>query len=346
MRYHSLSDRDNYLRALEFRHPEWIPITFDLLPAVWMRHGESLRQLALRHPEVFASPNAQDYASEDLEPFAHPDQTFVDDWGCVWHNAQAGILGQVVQHPLQDWKELRGFRAPDPDVQIDWSSMETRTQTDRDSGRLTRANYLITQGGFFDRLQFLRGLENLLIDFMTEPPELAALIEIVLEYNLKCIRHWTDIGVDQFFFHGDLGTQRDLLISPETFRKHLKPAYKEMFTACRKAGSHVWYSSDGRLVKLVDDLIECGVTLHDPQVRANSLEGIARAYKGRLCALVDIDEQMLPFCTPEDIRRQVREVVQMMGDPSGGLMIYACPSADVPLENIEALCEAWEEFCA
>jgi uroporphyrinogen decarboxylase len=346
MRGHTLTDRDNYLRALEFRHPQWVPITFDLLPAVWMRHGDGLRQVALRHPRVFESPNAQDYASQDLEPFARPGQSFRDDWGCVWHNVQAGILGQVVEHPLADWKALKGFRPPDPDVQIDWGKMRERTEQDRAAGRLTRANYLITQGGFFDRLQFLRGLENLLIDFMAEPPELALLIEMVLEYNLKCIRRWLEIGVDQFFFHGDLGTQRDLLLSPDTFRKHLKPAYKEMFMTCRKAGSHVWYSSDGQLLKLVDDLVECGVTLHDPQVRANTLEGIAKAYKGRLCVLVDIDEQMLPFCTPEEVGEQVRQAVETMGDPAGGLMIYACPSADVPLENIEALCEAWEKYCA
>jgi hypothetical protein len=80
-------------------------------------------------------------------------------------------------------------------------------------------------------------------------------------------------------------------------------------------------------------------------VRPNTIEGIAHAYQGKLCALVDLDEQMLPFCRPEDIREQVQEVVSAMGDRRGGLMIYALPSQDVPLENIEALCTAWEECC-
>jgi hypothetical protein len=56
------------------------------------------------------------------------------------------------------------------------------------------------EGGFFDRLQFLRGLENLLIDFVTEPPQLTSLIEMVFEYNMEHTRLWLEIGVDQMCF--------------------------------------------------------------------------------------------------------------------------------------------------
>jgi uroporphyrinogen decarboxylase len=309
-----------------------------------MRHGRALEELARRHPRALPSANPEDYHSKDLALFMEVGRTFRDDWGCVWECAQAGILGRVVHHPIEDWSALDALTPPDPRDQYDWRALREATESDRRAGHLTRAYYLFTQGGFFDRLQFLRGLENLLMDFLEEPPRLARLIEMLLDYNLKQIRLWNEIGVDQFYFHGDIGTQQGLMMSPATFRKHLKPAYREMFSACRRAGAHVWYSSDGRILPLVDDLIECGVTLHDPQVRANTIDGIARTYKGKLCALVDIDQQMLPYCTPEDIHRQVREVVEKMGNPQGGLMIYAIPSADVPIENIEALCTAWETY--
>ena len=38
-----------------------------------------------------------------------------------------------------------------------------------------------------------------------------------------------------------------------------------VFQRCREAGVHVWYSSDGNILPIVDDLIECGVSIHDPQ---------------------------------------------------------------------------------
>ena len=95
----------------------------------------------------------------------------------------------------------------------------------------------------------------------------------------------------------------------------------------------------------MDDLIECGVSVHDPQLRANTLEGIARAYKGKLCANVDLDRQGFPFMTPAEIRQQIKEVVQVMGDPQGGLMLLAAVyGADIPLANIQAICDAMEEF--
>ncbi len=340
-----LSPRDNYIRAVTYGHPEWVPVNFDLNTASWQRYGGALEEIVLRHPRIFPDYAQGSFRQPRAEPFATAGQHIRDDWGCLWHNAQAGMLGQVVEHPLADWRALAHFRPPDPRTQIDWRGRAEQAAAERRQGRLVRGWYDFLQGGFFDRLQFLRGLENLLVDFLTEPPQLATLIDMVLEYNLECIRRWLAIGIDELCAHGDIATQRGLLFSPATFRKHLKPAYREMFSLCRQAGVLVYYSCDGRLLELVDDLIECGVTLHDPQVRANTLLGIAATYKGRLCAMVDIDEQMMPFCRPEELRQQVQEVMETMGAPEGGLMLMVGPSHDTPLENIEALCDACEEYC-
>jgi len=54
---------------------------------------------------------------------------------------------------------------------------------------------------------------------------------------------------------------------------------------------HVFLSSDGRTLDAADDLIECGVSLHDPQLRPNTLKGIVQAFKGRLCVSVNLDQQ-------------------------------------------------------
>ncbi len=184
-----------------------------------------------------------------------------------------------------------------------------------------------------------------MMDFLDEPPQLNKLIEILLDYNMTYIGKWLEIGVDILWHHGDIGSQKGLVFAPEIFRKYLKPAYKQMFQTCRKKITHVWYSSDGNLLEIVDDLIECGVSVHDPQVRANTIDGIAKHYKGKLCALVDLDEQMLPFASVWEIEEQIKEIVEKVASPEGGLMIFAIPSQDVGLENIEAILAAWEEHC-
>ncbi len=136
------------------------------------------------------------------------------------------------------------------------------------------------------------------------------------------------------------------MISPDKFRKHIKPMFSQIFLPCREAGVHVLLSSDGRMVDIVDDLIECGVSSHDPQLRANTLAGIEKHYRGKLCTDVDLDRQMFPFCHPSEMKQQVKEVVEKLGSPEGGLMLWAdVRDPNTPLETIEAICEAAEEFC-
>ena len=341
-----LTDRENTLRAIEYHYPEWIPIHFDLMQSVIFRHGAKLAEMMGRHPLLFSAEQIARVAGTVAPAEGRWERRFTDDWGCAWLEVEAGIIGQVVGHPLAEWDKLASLIVPDPARQWDWERVRLRCREARERGELVNGYMGIFEGGFFDRLQFLRGLDNLLVDLLERPAELDRLIALVLDYNMRLIRRWLDAGAELIHFHGDIGMQQSLMISPATFRAVLKPAYREMFQACRRGGAHVKYSSDGCLLEIVDDLVECGVSFHDPQVRACGIDGIARAYRGKLCAMVDIDEQMLPFVTPAEIDAQVREIVEKVGRPDGGLMLYACPSADVPVENIEAICFAWERYCA
>lgn len=342
----TLTERENYLRAIEFRCPQWVPITFEFQPAVWMRHGTRLEELIRRHPLVEGGHQRGYERPAHLDPLLVEGATVTDDWGCVWKNVQCGLLGRVVRHPLGQWKAFGSFKPPDPLNQYDWPALKEHTEGQRRKGLLTIAEpESFAQGGFFDRLVFLRGYENLMTDFLEEPPELASLLAMLLEYNLTYLRKWLEIGVDVVWHHGDIGSQKGPVIHPDTFRKYLKPAYTEMFQLCRRAGAHVWYSSDGNQLALVDDLVECGVSLHDPQERPNTIDGIRSHYRGKLCALVDLDEQMLPFATPGEIDEHVKEIMAKLGAPEGGLMLFAIPSQDVPIENIEAIYSAWEKHC-
>ena len=340
-----MTERENYLRTLEFRHPERIPCSVNLSPATWQGHRESLEEIVLRHPLLFPDFEA---GTKDFDSFppVYAKGYYRDNWGCVWHTVEAGLEGQVVQHPLADWSALEDYRPPDMLTKTergerDWAETRRAVEEEKKNGRPALGH----GERLFDRLYALRGFENLMVDIATDDPHLPKLIDMLLEYEMSLIETWLDIGIDAIWFHTDIGTQRGLMISPAKFRKYLKPMFTEMFTTCRKAGTHVLLSSDGRLLEIVDDLIECGVSMHDPQLRANTLAGIAEAYKGRICINLDLDRQMFAFCTPVDIRRQVREVVDTLGSPEGGLMIFGAVSGtNVPLENIEALCDALEEL--
>ncbi|MDP6380282.1 MAG: uroporphyrinogen decarboxylase family protein, partial [Phycisphaerae bacterium] len=330
-----ISARENWLRAVEFRRPEWIPIAANFSPITWRTYGERLEEVVLRHPILFPSYKQ---GSVDFDapfgPVYREGEMFTDNWGCVWYNTIDGLEGQPVEHPLADWNNLASYRLPDPETcgerdPRDWDRISTGIAEQKRRGELTYGD----GERLFDRLYFLRGWENLMLDFACDDPHLPQLIDMLTEYELKLVNKSLDIGVDVVGFHTDIGTHKALMISPRKFRRYIKPMFMKIFRACRRAGAHVVLSSDGRLVDIVEDLIECGVSVHDPQVRANTIDGTAAAYKGRLCANVDLDRQMFPFCKPDDIRRQVEEVVEKVGSPEGGLMLLASVyGADVPLE--------------
>jgi uroporphyrinogen decarboxylase len=87
-----------------------------------------------------------------------------------------------------------------------------------------------------------------------------------------------------------------------------------------------------------------GLNILEPvQVRAAGMDvrALAANYGGKLCFHGSIDtQQTLPFGTPEDVRRQVRERVATF-KPYGGFTI--APSqhlmTDIPIENIVAMYE-------
>ncbi|MHB1296562.1 MAG: uroporphyrinogen decarboxylase/cobalamine-independent methonine synthase family protein [Anaerolineae bacterium] len=342
-----MNARENWLRAVEFRWPEWIPCSMSLAPAVWQRHGDALEGIVREHPRIFPDYQPPEEGYEALPVVYRQGEHYRDNWGCLWFNIQGGLEGQVVGHPLADWSALESYTMPDPATFTergarDWAETAADLARDRAAGKLLWGS----GERLFDRLYFLRGFENLMIDFSTEPPELTRLIAMLEAHEMDLIQRWLALGVDVVSFHTDFGAQDRLMIRPAAFRKHILPMFTRLFRTCRRAGMHVYLSSDGRLLDVVDDLIACGVSVHDPQLRANTLEGIVRAYKGRLCANVDLDRQGFPFMSPADAREQVKQVVDAMALSEGGLMLSAgIWGADVALGTIAALCEAMEDYC-
>lgn len=336
-----MTNRENYLRSMEFRNPEWIPCRISFPAATWSKYRDALYVLVGRHPDIFGKvTNRANYDDFGIQVDSVP---WKDEWGCTWRFPINGLDGQVVEHPLRDWSALRSFKAPDPLDARDWEETKENFRKAKERGQL--ASDGPPHGSMFMRLYYLREFSNLMLDFATEHPLLQDLIAIVSDYNKKFIEKLVECGVDMISFGDDLGNQDRLPISPKVFRRDLLPAYSDIFRPAREAGVHVYFHSDGHILEVIDDLASAGVTVINPQSRANGIDEIRKVCYGKICVDLDIDRQVvLPYGTADCVRRHVEEVILKLGSKRGGLWIIAGCYPDTPIENIEALCEAMEEY--
>jgi hypothetical protein len=309
---------DDRTKAMNFDHPEYVPVSVGILPAAWILYREELDDLVRRHPVIFGQqgPDPRDY---DYVPGTYAAGEHVDAWGCVWSNIKHGAESIVTGHPVPTREAVHSFRPPP-------------------------AGSGIKHGFMWLILSDLRGFEELMVDFAEDAPELQLLLDKVLEYNCGEIARLLEGKPDIQYFGDDLGMQDRLAVGEHKWRQYLKPCYARMYGMCHEVGARVYMHTDGHVVPIIRDLIECGVDVLNPQIRANGLDNLVRECKGKVCVSLDLDRQLFPFATPQELDDHIRECVAALGSPEGGLWLSAEVGPDVPLENIEAICAALEAY--
>jgi uroporphyrinogen decarboxylase len=153
------------------------------------------------------------------------------------------------------------------------------------------------------------------------------------------------MGVDCIAFGDDWGAQHALLIHPDMWRKFFKPRYAKMMAPARENGLQVWFHSDGWILEIIEDLIEIGVTLLNPQHDIMGTKRVGEIVQGRCCIRTDISRQtVIPFGTPDEVRAAVKEALEAFSTDQGGCMLHGEIGQEVPFENIEALYSAFYEY--
>ncbi|MEZ4640962.1 MAG: hypothetical protein R2856_39390 [Caldilineaceae bacterium] len=126
------------------------------------------------------------------------------------------------------------------------------------------------------------------------------MIAFIDHYNLNATRRFLALGAEMMSYGEDLGIQHGLPISPADWRRWIKPSYSRLFGLARERDLPVRLHTDGYILDIIPDLIECGVTLLNPQFRPNGLDGIRQMTSGKLA----IDLDLIGSFSPSPRRRR------------------------------------------
>jgi uroporphyrinogen decarboxylase len=264
--------------------------------------------------------------------------------------AGAGDFGYALEHPLAGVRTVAEVEAypkwPSPEM---WDYGKYR----EDCARFEEYAVLGgVWGWLFEAACDLVGMEGFFL-LMHDSPEVAhAILERItsfFERTSEIMFEKAGPYIDICFTGDDYGFQNGPMMSAALFDQFVRPYLQRIYNVGRRHGKLIMHHSCGSVARWIPRLMEMGVNILEPiQVRAAGMDPrqLAAQYGGRLCFHGSIDtQQTLPFGTPEEVRREVRERVETFR-PYGGFTI--APSqhllSDIPVENIVAMYEAAYEY--
>ena len=379
-----MTSRERVLTAIHHEQPDRVPLVIGVSNAtgIKMKPYRGIKNLAeIEAPDNFLYDWPELGTAEideetmrrlhsdvrgvlDLEPETvrkrnrerAPHSNCIDSWGGGQVEVKPGDWYPGV-HPLS---EARTFE--DLDAYQGWPDMSDPTRIShvrRTAKRLAKENEFAVMATPwllfpFERAHAMQGLETFLLNMATDPDFARALLERIAAYCKQLMEIFLEeLGddVDIIKIGDDLGTEKSLLISPRMYRDILKPIHADFISFIKaRTNAKVFFHTDGDVAPLIEDFIEIGVDILNPiQTSAGSMSDLP-ALKKRFgsnivfCGGIDT-RRILPFGSVEEVREEVRRVIQILG-PGGGCMVAAVHTVmdDVPPENVLAMVDAVEEF--
>jgi uroporphyrinogen decarboxylase len=268
------------------------------------------------------------------------DKPYTDEWGVGWvvHPYETpfgrGHYTEIGSHPLTEDAAISSYQPPDP----------TRPDLYADAAQMIRNfkdDYWIvgvTVTTIFETAWALRGLEQILLDMVVDPDLANCLLDIPYNYHLAAAKKLVAMGVDMIWTGDDVGSQHQMMISPQMWRKYFKPRMARFILELKAINPDlkIAYHTDGNVEPIIPELIEIGLDILNPiQPASMDPATIKKQYGTRLCYWGTIDEQhTLPFGTPEDVKNEVLQRLKTVGY-DGGLILAPTHHVqlDTPLEN-------------
>lgn len=277
--------------------------------------------MKFRNPERLAIDLPKEYGSDvaylnmKINPDRRPAKG-IDEWGAVWDNIGISILGEVKDYPLKTWSDFHKLKIPNILEENRWEGTKELFSSYTDK-------FIMAHGiSIYERVHFIRGLENTWIDIYENPKELCELIDILTDMNVYMIKRYASYGADALITSDDWGLQNSLMISPDKWREIWKPRYRKIYQTAHENGLLTVLHSCGDIRLILDDLVDIGLDCIQMDQQENmGLDYLGSKYKGKITFFCPVDIQgTFAQGTLEEIKQYCHRMFHALGSSKGGFI--------------------------
>jgi hypothetical protein len=252
----SLSQKENYLRALRHEDTEYVPFGA----------GGDTAGFGIFCPV--------DRGQES--------SNYLDGFGVRWVASESAAGGQIpapgefVLKDITQWKKTITI----PNVeQYDWEKLAEKDYAVSKPDHDTRVFNYISTNGVWERLAALMGFEEAMIALVEEPDAVNDLFTAITDFKLrlaeKVVKYY---HCDVFTNFDDIATERNLFMSPETYRALIKPHHKRLNDGIKNLGMLPVQHTCGHAELCIEDYIETGAVSWNAVQPTNDLASLLDKY--------------------------------------------------------------------
>lgn len=176
------------------------------------------------------------------------DNRYRDVFGVVWDRSIDKDIGDVKTIVLPE-PSLKGYTFPDPLDPRFFDNIESEISAKPDMFRCFQIGFSL-----YERAWTMRGMENLLMDFILNPDFVHELLDAICDYNIRQVDKALEYDIDAVYFGDDWGQQHGLIMGYDIWKEFIYPRLKRMYGHVKDAGKYVMIHSCGDVDELFDDL--------------------------------------------------------------------------------------------
>lgn len=347
-----LSNRENFRRVMQGGDFERIPLFLALCDQLQARlraeRGVEDYRAYYGIPFDYAGPCPTAHPVDYTPYYPGKPVDYIGEWGNGHRFGGTEHFTRII--PCMDTfttpEEVWAFPLPDILADYRWKDTGAQIAALRAADKIVMSNVAID---VFEPAWYLRGMEQLLMDFCCDEEMAFACLDRIGACKQEVAVRLAEAGVDVIVFGDDVGMQTGMMISPDLWRKFLKPRLKSMLDAVHAANPQVlcYYHSDGDIRAILPELVEIGVDILNPvQPECMDPVEVYRTYHRQAALWGTIGTQTtMPFSTPAGVREKTLEMLTLARED--GRLVLA-PShllePEVRLENIDMLVNTVREF--